>query len=152
MRVAFMLALTAVLPAFGDTITIDTSSLIGDPNGPFVMDFQFTDGNGIGDGNNTVTLSNFSDPRSLTLVPGSVTGGVTVNSGPFSFSMTDTSFFNEVQFTLNPDAILSFDLPLTQHPGRNRLSLDRSQIAIMLLFQSLRVLFQGFQDHPRSPC
>lgn len=112
-----MLALITVLPAFGDTIfTIDTSTLISNPNGPFIMDFQFSDFSGGGDGNNTVTLSNFSDPSSLTFVPGSAFGGVTVNSGPFSVTMTDSSFFDEVQFTLNPDATLSFDFQSTQNP------------------------------------
>src|SRR3984957_4720391 len=45
--------------AFGNTISIDTASLEGNPNAPFTLDFQFIDGSGTGDANNTVTLTDF---------------------------------------------------------------------------------------------
>jgi len=107
-------ALMVALPAVCGTIfTIDTSSLISNPNGPFTADFQFTDGSGTGDGNNTITISNFSDPSSLTL--SSQFGGVAVITSPLSFTLTDTSFFNDIQFILAPDASLSFDLDATQN-------------------------------------
>ncbi len=41
-------------------VSLDTSSLIGNAAGPFSLDFQFNDGSGTNDGNNTVTLTNFA--------------------------------------------------------------------------------------------
>src|ERR1035437_1455650 len=38
-------------------VTLDTAPLVGHPAGPFVVFLEFTDGSGIGDANNTVTLS-----------------------------------------------------------------------------------------------
>ena len=117
MRIPILLGLLAVTPAFSDTVSfvIDTSSLIANPNGPFTLDFQFIDGSGTGDGNNTVTLSNFSDPASLTVVPSSETGGVALDGSPFGFTMTDSSFFNEISFLLAPDSSLGFRLDATDN-------------------------------------
>lgn len=42
------------------TVTMDTSALIGHPAGPFAIDFQLSDGNLTGDGNNTVVVSAFN--------------------------------------------------------------------------------------------
>src|SRR5688572_15958379 len=63
-RMAFVLTLVWMVSgsvARGDSylVTLNTSSLIGNPNGPFVVSFQLTDGSFAGDGNNTVTLSAF---------------------------------------------------------------------------------------------
>ena len=112
MRIPILLGLLAVTPAFSDTFSfsIDTSSLIANPNGPFTLDFQFIDGGGTGDGNNTITLSNFSDPASLTVVPSSETAGVTLDGSPFGLTMTDNSFFNEISFLLVPSHRLALDL------------------------------------------
>jgi hypothetical protein len=41
-------------------VTVATSPLIGHPAGPFSLDFQLTDGSGLGDANNTATISNLS--------------------------------------------------------------------------------------------
>src|ERR1039457_6856102 len=41
-------------------VTLDTSSLVGHPAGPFYVYGTFTDGSGIGDANNTVTMSDFT--------------------------------------------------------------------------------------------
>lgn len=39
-------------------ISLNTAPLVGHPAGPFSIFLVFTDGDGIGDGNNTVTISN----------------------------------------------------------------------------------------------
>lgn len=118
MRIPILLWLLAVTPAFCETFsfTINTSKLIANPNGPFTLDFQFFDGSGTGDGNNTVTLSNFSDPASLMVVPSSETSGVTLAGSPFGFTMTDSSFFNEISFLLAPDSSLGFTFASTDNP------------------------------------
>src|SRR5438445_9955688 len=44
---------------FNYTVMVNTAGLIGNPSGPFALDFQLTDGSGTGDGNNTATVSGF---------------------------------------------------------------------------------------------
>jgi len=41
-------------------VQLDTSSLIGNPSGPFTLDFQLNDGSGWGDANNWATISDIS--------------------------------------------------------------------------------------------
>ena len=114
MKVFILVLLTSIM-TFADVVTLDTSSLIGNPSGPFTLDFTFIDGSGTGDGNNTITLSDFVlGAGSLTL--SSSTGGVTVGASPFTVTLTDTSFYNDVQFTFVPDTSLSFDIEATSNP------------------------------------
>jgi hypothetical protein len=114
--IRFAIALFASLTAFGGTVyTFDTSSLVGNPNAPFTLDFNFNDGSGAGDGNNTVTLSSFVLGAG-SLTQSSISGGVTVNASPFSVTLTDNSFFNDVQFTFVPDTSLSFQIDYTANP------------------------------------
>lgn len=103
---------------FGDTIlTLDTTPLETSVAGPFTLDFQFIDGNGTGDANNTVTLTNFDfGGGAVTTVGGFPIGGVTVGSGPLSVTMVDSSFLNEVQFSLTPGSQVQFDLAATTNP------------------------------------
>src|ERR1017187_697775 len=64
--------------ASGDMIynvTLDTAPLVGHPAGPFYVEATFTDGSGVGDANNTVTMSNF------TFGGGSALGGPLVFGG-----------------------------------------------------------------------
>jgi hypothetical protein len=113
-KLAAILMITAA--AFGETISIDTSSLAGNANAPFTLDFQLIDGSGSDDGNNTVTLSDFNfGGGSLTLVPGSEQGGVVVSNSPLQIQMTDNSFFDDVQFTIDPGSTLSFNLSATSN-------------------------------------
>jgi hypothetical protein len=88
--------------AIAYTITTDTSALIGNPSGPFSLDFQFIDGEGVGDGNNTATLSNFN-----------FSGGGWNGLDPGTISLTDTSFFSEFFQEFTPGLKLSFSLNLT---------------------------------------
>jgi hypothetical protein len=113
--IRFAVVLLTSLAAFGETIVIlDTSSLESNANAPFTLDFTFIDGSGSGDGSNTITLSNFVlGAGSLTL--SSTTGGITVNASPFSVLLTNTSFFNDVEFTFVPDASLTFQIDATSN-------------------------------------
>jgi hypothetical protein len=102
--------------AFGDVmqLTLNTTTLVGNASGPFTIDFQFIDGDSTGDGNNSVTLSNFlAGGGSITSTPAFSTGGVSVTSSPFGATLTDTSFFNELQFAFTPGSSLSFRYAIT---------------------------------------
>jgi hypothetical protein len=92
------LALAAV-PVFGQVfnVSIDTSTLSGSPS----LDFQFVDGSGGGDGNNTVTLSHFQFGAG-----GSWTGPTTVQ-------LKDNQFFTDFTKSFTPGSTLSFEVSLT---------------------------------------
>jgi hypothetical protein len=123
--------------AFGSTISIDTASLEGNPNAPFTLDFQFTDGGGAG-ADNTITLSDFNlGGGSLTLVSSSP--GVTIDSGPFGIEMTDSSFFGDAEFTFVPGPTLSFNLSATSNA-------DAGTPDVF----ALAILDSGFNDLPTT--
>ncbi|HEX5229016.1 MAG TPA: NF038129 family PEP-CTERM protein [Bryobacteraceae bacterium] len=112
-----LLAGFAALPssAWADAIynvSLDTSNLIGNTAGPFSLDFQFNDGSGTNDGNNTVTLSNFAfgagGPTGSAVTNGSVSGDLTS-----SVTLTDSDFFNEFTQTFTPGSTLVFTIDLT---------------------------------------
>jgi hypothetical protein len=109
----FLLFATGAL--FADTIfTLNTTPLESSSAGPFTLDFQFIDGNGTGDANNTVTLTDFNfGGGSVTAAPGFPIGGVTQGSSPLSVRLTDSSFFNETQLLLTPGSQISFDFAAT---------------------------------------
>jgi hypothetical protein len=94
-------------------ISLNTSALQTATTGPYMLDFQFTDGSGIGDANNTVGLSNilFGTAGSASGSP-LLTGGA---SGSLSsgFTLTDSSFFNEAMQGFTPGDQLSFTLSLS---------------------------------------
>ena len=86
-------------------ISVNTSPLTTPPAslaGPFTLLFQLTDGSGVGDANNTVTISNFAF------------GGGSGPSGPIS--LTDTSFFVFSNPGFIPGSSLSFVVDLTTNP------------------------------------
>ena len=112
---AFLVAVTA--SAYGATVTLNTTGLIGSSLGPFTLDFQFIDGNGTGDGNNSVTLSNFSlSGGSINTTPTSSSGGVLAGSGPFTVGLFDTFFLTDVQFSFTPGNSLIFNIAATSNP------------------------------------
>ena len=122
LRLFSMLPLLAVaiVPglAFGDAlynVSVDTSSLIGNPAGPFQLDFQFTDGSGIGDANNIVTLSNFDFGSGSASGAPTLTGGGT---GDLSTAVTlrDSEFFNEFAQAFTPGSAFGFRVDLTTNP------------------------------------
>jgi len=118
-KTAFCVWVFSVLcqTANGDVIydvTLDTAPLVGHPAGPFYVELAFTDGSGIGDGNNTATLSDFDF------------GGGSALGGPFVFggasgsletgvSITDTSFLSLFGEQFAPGLHLSFSLDLTSN-------------------------------------
>jgi hypothetical protein len=93
-------------------VTLDTSPLIGHAAGPFSIDFQFNDGEGIGDANNTVTLSNFQFGGGGSVGSPLLSGGA---SGSVSGTVTliDSSFFNAFTQQFTPGSALGFLLGLT---------------------------------------
>lgn len=90
-------------------VTMDTSALVGNPAGPFYLDFQFNDGSGTNDGNNTVTLGGFNVAAAGAAMP---SGGGTGDLGS-SIVLTDSAFFNEVYQQFTPGSTLQFQLNLT---------------------------------------
>ena len=111
-----MLTMIAVKPVSAQTIfnaSIDTSSLVGDPSGPFYLDFQLTDGSGTNDANNLITITglNFG-------VAGGALGTETLSGGATgslssTITLTDSSFFNELYQPFTPGSLLSFQISLT---------------------------------------
>lgn len=93
-------------------VSLNTTLLVGNPNGPFTMDFQLNDGSGINDANNTARLSNFSFGGGAASGSPTILGGVSggVNS---TVSLIDSSFLNFFDQTFNSGGTLSFDVVLT---------------------------------------
>src|SRR5665213_478365 len=111
--IAFIVALAG--SAFGATAVINTAAVQSRGAGPFTIDFQFTAGNGSGN-TNTVTLSNFAfGGGSLNATPTSTAGGASVNTSPLGITLTDSSFYNDLQFTFTPGTSLSFDYSYTSN-------------------------------------
>src|ERR1039457_6363375 len=75
-------------------ITMNTSPLIGHAAGPFSLEFQFNDGEGIGDGNNTVLLSSFLFGTGGSAAGSASTAGNVIGDLGSSVQFTDTVFFN----------------------------------------------------------
>lgn len=91
-------------------VRLDTSALQTAVTGPYALDFQFTDGSGIGDANNTVELSDFQfglagSASGSPMLIGDASGNL--SSG---FTLTDSAFFNEALQAFTPGDQLSFTL------------------------------------------
>jgi hypothetical protein len=103
-----LLFITLAGLAFGDTLTLDTAPLETSGTGPFTIDFQFDSADQAV--TNTVTLSGFVlGGGSLTLLPSSEMGGIAVGTSPLSVTLTNSSFYNDVQFAFTPGSTLSFN-------------------------------------------
>ena len=95
------------------SVFVDTSALVGNLAGPFSLDFQLNDGSGLGDGNNTASLSNFK------FGGGSAVGGATTSGGATGdltsgINITDSDWtFNEFYQGFLPGNWLSFNLSLS---------------------------------------
>ena len=116
---AAILALALVMPAVPASAaityhaTVDTSSLVGDSLSPFSLYFQFNDGEGTGDTNNTITLSNFTFGAG-----GSATGTANPTNGASgdlysAISIVDSSAFNDIYQEFTAGSSLGFDINLT---------------------------------------
>ena len=102
--------------ARGDTydVTFDTAPLVGHPAGPFHVYAEFVDGSGIGDANNTVTMSNTNFGGGSALGSPFIFGGAggSLESG---VSITDISFVNIFAEQFVPGTKLTFALTLTSN-------------------------------------
>src|SRR5271169_1785517 len=118
LRIVFVAALAVVVSqpiAYGNSITtetLNTAALVGSPAGPFSLALVFTDGSGLGDANNTATLSNFSFGGGSAGSVITTLGGVSGDLGS-SVSMLDSSFFNLFVASFVPGSSLSFLMDLT---------------------------------------
>lgn len=99
-------------------VSVDTTFLIGNLSGPFTMAFQLTDGSGVGDGNNTVTIDNFDFGSGGPDGSPNYVGGASGDTAT-SIILTDTEFFNEFTQGFTPGNVLSFNVTLTLNPNSN---------------------------------
>lgn len=111
------LLLTAILTLAGTLtapasmlVSLDTSGLMGNPAGPFYIDFQFNDGTGAND--NLVSITQINLGGGTVLGPAALFGGV---SGDLlsGISLTDSDPFNEFFQPFSPGTFLSFQLSMT---------------------------------------
>jgi hypothetical protein len=95
-------------------VSLNTSALVGNPAGPFSLDFQFNSGGDLN--NNTAIISNFTFDigGGAPFGPANLIGGA---SGDISsvVTMSDSSAFNEFYQEFTPGGSLNFDLNLTQN-------------------------------------
>jgi hypothetical protein len=100
-------------------VSMDTAPLKNNAAGPFSLEFQFTDGSGASDGNNTITLDQFSFGADGGLVGAPSTFGSTTGDLATSLSFTDSSFFNQFIQEFKPGNELQFRLTTTTNidPG-----------------------------------
>lgn len=90
-------------------VTLNTSSLAG---GTYYVDFQLNDGNGVGDGNNTASISNFKFGGGAATGDIGAFGGVTGDLFT-GVGLTDTDPFNEFYQSFTAGSFLSFNLVLS---------------------------------------
>lgn len=99
------------------TVNLDTSTINGAAG--YALAFQLNDGSGLLDGNNTVTLSNFSFGGGSAGSCGVVgncepLGGASGDASSVSgITLTDSDFFNSFAQRFTPGNTLSFKLDLT---------------------------------------
>lgn len=93
-------------------VSVDTSSLQGEPGSEVY--FAFTDGSGLGDGNNTVTLSGFSlGGGALDGVDPFSTFGGAAGDMASNVSITDSSSYSQFAELLTAGTSLAFTLDAT---------------------------------------
>src|SRR3954469_23999432 len=91
------------------SFTLDTASLVSHPAGPFSLVFSLRDGSGIGDGNNSVTVSQVDVGGGVLIGPPTLFGCAT-GSLAESVVLTDTSVLNFVVQQFTPGASLTFTI------------------------------------------
>jgi len=102
--------------AFATTynVSLDTTSLVGHPAGPFYLYLVLTDGNGVGDGNNTITMSSISFGGGSPLGSPVLFGGA-AGSLEAGLSIVDNSFLSLFSQQFAPGLGLAFSLNLTSN-------------------------------------
>ena len=98
-------------------VSLNTSTISG-VAGVYGLAFSLTDGSGLNDGNNTITLSNFAFGGGSSAGGGGSIGGASGNLGS-SVVLVDSSFFNAYTQGFTPGSSLSFQLDATTNldPG-----------------------------------
>ena len=91
-------------------VNVDTSSLIGNSNGPFLLDFQFNNGSVLG--NNSATVDNFNYFGGSVVNDTVLIGGALGNIGS-SVLFNNNAPFQELFQTFAPGTRLKFDVTLT---------------------------------------
>jgi hypothetical protein len=121
--IRFLIPVLLISAAHADTlfqVTLDTGSgLFFDSPGPFSLAFEFTDGSGTGDGNNSVTMSNFQFGPGGGVVGAPFTSGSASGDLSTNVVLTDAGFGNIFFQGFISGTILQFDLSLTTNvdPG-----------------------------------
>lgn len=92
------------------TVSLNTSAISGAAE--YALAFSFQDGSGIGDNNNTVTLSDFAFGGGSAGGSPVLSGGASGDIGS-SVTLSDTDFSNFLVEGFTPGATLSFKLDLT---------------------------------------
>jgi PEP-CTERM motif-containing protein len=108
--VAIAFASPASATSIGIHVQVNTAPLVGNPAGPFSLDFALTDGSGTLAVPNTVTITNFGFSGGGPVGPTNLTGGA---SGSLSSAVTltdSTFFFSEFFQQFTPGTTLSFDV------------------------------------------
>ena len=94
-------------------VQVTTAPLIGNPAGPFYLDFALTDGSGTLAVPNTVTILDFNFAGGSPVGAPTLTGGASGNLSS-SVTLTDnTSFFSEFFQQFTPGTALGFDVIAT---------------------------------------
>ena len=144
LKAAFLVCALAALcqTASGDTIynvTLGTAPLVGQPAGPFYFQLAFTDGSGVDDANNTITISDIHFGGGSALGSPLVFGGAS-GSLETGITITDSTFLSLFIEQFVPGLQLSFTLRLTSNDDAggtpDRLTfflLDNSGVALPTL-------------------
>jgi hypothetical protein len=97
-------------------VSLNTAGLSvapGSSSGPFSLAFQLTDGSGIGDANNTVTLSDFNFGGGGLLAGTTLSDGGVAGDPATALTLTDSTFFSYYLQGFVPGSFLSFVLSTT---------------------------------------
>ena len=94
------------------TVNLNTAPLIGHPAVPFYLDFQFNNGSGTGDANNSATLGNFQFGGGSATGSPSTSGGAAGNLSS-TVVIQDSAFLNEFYQEFTPGNTLGFTVDLT---------------------------------------
>jgi hypothetical protein len=96
------------------TVTLDTSSLAADTvSQPFYVAFEFVDGSGTGDANNSVFINNVQLGGGALLPPASTFGNGVSGDLSTSVQLTDVDPFEYFAEAFDPGSSLQFNLDLT---------------------------------------
>lgn len=113
-------------------VNVDTSELMNHAAGPFFLNVQLNDGSGLGDGNNSAVLSNFSFGGGGALGSPITTGGVS-GSLADTVLLRDTEFLNSFTQGFSAGLGLAFQLTFSRAVDRGP---TPDQLSIALLDSS----------------